>query len=135
MDIFVVLLLTLFSLVVGIVASMIGLGGGFLIVPMLVLGFGLPAQKAVGTSLMAITFTSLSSTIGYAMQRRIDYQMDVWLDVLDIPGVAIGAYITTLLSSNLLTSIFGAFLVSVAFFMIRHEEAEEEACIRVNRTG
>ena len=68
------------------VYSMVGLGGGTLFVPLLVLAFGLPTQNAVGISLLAITFMAISSTVAYAMQKRIDYKVGLLLDTLDVPG-------------------------------------------------
>jgi len=55
-------------------------------VPMLVLAFGLPAQNAVGISLMAMTFATISATVAYSRQRKINYKVGILLDVLDIPG-------------------------------------------------
>jgi len=65
---------------------MVGLGGGVFFVPMLVLAFGLPAQKAVGISLMAMTFATISATIVYSRQRKINYKVGILLDVLGIPS-------------------------------------------------
>lgn len=135
MDLIGVLIITGIGLAIGTVSSMIGLGGGFLIVPTLVLVFYLPTQKAVGTSLMTITFTTLSATLAYALQRRIDYKLGLWLDLLDIPGVIAGAYITTLLTSKVLASLFGIFLMAVAFYVIRQKNMEETPGTRMPSTG
>lgn len=135
MDIIAALIITVIGLAIGTVSSMIGVGGGFLIVPTLVLVFCLPAQKAVGTSLMAITFTTLSATLAYAVQRRIDYKLGLWLDLLDIPGVMVGAYLTTLLTSRVLASLFGMFLIVVAFYVIKQKAMEETPSTRMVPTG
>jgi hypothetical protein len=102
--------------------SMVGLGGGVFIVPMLVLGFKLPAQSAIGVSLATMTFTTLSATIAYARQRRINYKIGVLLDVLDVPGAVAGAYATTLIAPNWLASLFGILLIAISALMFRKRD-------------
>jgi len=106
------------SFAVGIISSMIGVGGGFLVVPMLVLVYGLPTQQAVGTSLAMVIFTALSSTLAYVRQQRVDYLLGMILVVGTIPGAMAGAYATRLVSSAGLSSLFGIFLVAVAARML-----------------
>jgi len=74
------------GLFIATISSMVGLDGGVFFVPMLVLAFGLPAQNAVGISLIAMTFTTISAAIAYARQRKINYKVGILLDVFDIPG-------------------------------------------------
>lgn len=110
--------LLLISFGVGIVSAMIGLGGGFLVVPVLVLLYNLPAQEAAGTSLTMIIFTALSSTVAYVQQRRVDYLLGVMLITGTIPGAIAGAYATKFISSAGLSSLFGIFLIIVAARML-----------------
>jgi len=105
--------------------SMIGLAGGSFFVPMLVLAFGLPAQKAVGCSLFAVMFTAISSTIAYAAQRRIHFKVGLLLDTLDVPGAFLGAYLTTLISSSWLAGMFGGLLIMLAARMFQRSPARE----------
>ena len=135
MDITWVLIIAVIGLAIGTVSSMTGLGGGSLIVPTLVLVFFLPAQKAVGTSLMVITFTTLSATLAYGVQGRIDYKLGLWLDLLDVPGVIAGAYVTTLLPSRVLASLFGVFLIAVAFYVVKRRDVEEPLSPRTALSG
>ncbi|MEM3702817.1 MAG: sulfite exporter TauE/SafE family protein [Candidatus Bathyarchaeia archaeon] len=113
------LLLFLTGLMVATICSLVGLGGGILIVPILVLGFGLRTQHAIGISLLMMTFTTISATIAYARQKRINYKVGVLLDVLDVPGAVLGAFITTLLSSNLLAGLFGCLLIIISIHIIK----------------
>lgn len=112
-------LLLLIGLLVTCVSTMVGLAGGFLVVPMLVLGLGLQTQQAVGASLAMMTFATISATIAYARQGRINYKAGLLLDALDVPGALAGAWVTTLITSNLLAGLFGALLLVVAFYAIR----------------
>lgn len=113
------ILLFLSGLLVATICSMVGLGGGILIVPILVLGFGLVTQHAVGISLLMMTFTTVSATIAYARQKRINYKVGVLLDVLDAPGAVLGAFLATTLSSNLLASLFGCLLIIISIYIIK----------------
>jgi uncharacterized membrane protein YfcA len=98
---------------------MLGIGGGSLIVPLLILGFGFEAQTAIGTSLFVVLLTAISSTIAYFRERLIDYKIALILSVGTIPGGIVGAYITRFLSSSWLIMIFSIFLVlmSTKMFM------------------
>lgn len=121
------LLCLLIGFGVAVPCSMVGLGGGILIVPILILVFGLPAQNAVAVSLVAICGTTISATIAYARQKRVDYPLGLLYDLLDIPGVVIGAYLTTLFPSNLLAGIVGLFIIILAIMLaMRRNKSPEE---------
>jgi len=110
--------MSLFAFLVGIVSSMIGVGGGFLIVPILVLIYAISTHLAVGTSVVMIIFAALSSAFAYARQRRIDYSLGVILATGSIPSAALGAYATSFISPEGLASLFGVFLIIVAVRML-----------------
>ena len=111
------LLLFILGFAVSLPASMAGLGGGFIMVPILIVLFGLPPQRAVAISLMAMCGTSISATVGYVRQRRVDYLLGLVYDILDIPGVIVGAYLTTILPSDLLTAIVGVLIMFMAILL------------------
>ncbi|MDH5703735.1 MAG: sulfite exporter TauE/SafE family protein [Aigarchaeota archaeon] len=110
--------LILFAVLVGIVAALIGVGGGFLMVPALVLLLEFASQKAVGTSSSVIVATSLSAAAAYALQRRIDYKVGLALAAGTIPGSALGAYATTFVSTQVLRVLFGLFMMAVSLRMV-----------------
>jgi uncharacterized membrane protein YfcA len=118
--------LVLIAFGAGVISAVIGVGGGFLVVPILVLVFGLSSHQAVGTSLVMIIFTALSSTFAYAWQRRIDYKAGLALTLGTVPGAIIGAYITKFITAKGLASLFGVFLIIVAIQMIMTSGKEEE---------
>ena len=115
------------GLLIATVYSMVGLGGGTIFVPLLVLAFGLPAQQAVGVSLLAIMFMAISSTIAYAIQNKINYKVGLLLDTLDVPGAFIGAYVTTLIASRWLAGLFGALVLTIAIFMVLKKNAKTDS--------
>jgi len=112
------ILLPLVAFFIGIIAAMVGVGGGVFIVPLLTQIFDFNPVEAVGTSLATIVFTSLSSTVGYSRQRRTDYKIGVILTVATIPGAIAGAYTATIIEPKLLGLIFGFFLIFVACQMM-----------------
>jgi len=98
---------------------LLGVGCGIIVVPVLILIFDLQARQAVGTSLVMIIFTALSSTFAYQRQKRLDWKVGVMGASVTVPGAAIGAYATNFFSSQVLTIIFGIFLFFIAAFMFR----------------
>jgi len=86
---------------------MIGVGGGFLIVPILVLIYGISTHLAVGTSAVMVVFTAVSSTFAYARQKRIDHKLGLILAIGSIPGAVVGAYATSRINERLGLAIWG----------------------------
>jgi uncharacterized membrane protein YfcA len=130
------------AVAVGCLASMVGVGGGFLVVPMLVLVWGLSMQNAAGTSLLMIVFTSSSSTLAYSRQKRIDYRLGAILALGTIPGALVGAYLTSLLESEILEGLLGIFLLGLAVRMLlarelpdRRPDLEETSTRKVDAHG
>ena len=112
------ILLPILGFLIGTVASMIGVGGGVFIVPLLTLSYGFSPAQAVGTSLTTIIFTSLASATNYSRQRRIYYKTGLILATTTVPGAFVGAYVTSIIEARLLGLIFGVFLLFVALRMI-----------------
>jgi hypothetical protein len=111
------LLIVVISLAAGGIGAILGLGGGFMIVPMLLFVFGLSAQVSAGTSLVALVFTALSGTIGYTWQRRIDYRLGLSLAAASAPGAILGSIASTYLTSKIVTALFGCFMILVSIYI------------------
>jgi uncharacterized membrane protein YfcA len=107
-------LLTVFGFLIGILASMAGVGGGIFIVPVLTFFYGFIVNAATGTSLTTIIFTALASTVNYARQKRIYYRTGLILVVTTAPGAYVGAWFATIIEERLLAIVFGIFLILVA---------------------
>ncbi len=112
--------LLMLGFIVGLPASMCGLGGGFILVPTLILVFNLPPQSAIAISLVAMCGTTISASIGYIKQKRVDYKLALLYDVFDIPGVIVGAYLTTNLPKKLQIGICGFFILFLSLLMLRN---------------
>jgi len=103
---------------VGVLTGVVGVGGGFLIVPALVLLSGLSMKEAVGTSLSIVALKSFAGFAGYAGAVEIDYMLMANFTVIAIVGSFIGSHISHRLPSALLQRGFGVFLVLVASYII-----------------
>jgi len=110
----------------GIIGSMIGLGGGFVIVPILTF-FGFSPQLAASNSLFAAFSNAVASTISYAKQKRIEYSLGLKLGLFSIPGTILGAYISDGITPSPFKILFGIVLLasSVYIFLKRKMEARE----------
>ncbi len=112
-----ILLLITISIIAGILGSMLGLGGGFIIAPTLIM-INIEPYKVSGTSLFTVFSTSLSSTISYSKQGRIDYRLAYRLALFAIPGSVIGAYISSIINVQEFKLYFAIILAGVSIHML-----------------
>ena len=103
---------------VGILTGMVGVGGGFLIVPALVLLSGLSMKQAVGTSLSIVALKSFAGFAGYAGAVAIDYPMMAAFTAVAIGGSLLGSQLGHRLPDALLKRGFGMFLLLVASYIL-----------------
>jgi hypothetical protein len=108
----------------GAFGSLLGLGGGILIVPLLTLGFGLPLREAVGVSLICVIMTS-SAAAGVYLERHVaNLRLGMTLELFTAIGALVGGSIAFLLDERLLSLLFAALLLYVAATMARARTAE-----------
>jgi uncharacterized protein len=107
----------------GIFGSLLGLGGGILIVPLLTLGFGLPLIKAVGVSLVCVIMTSGAAAGVYLERRVANLRLGMTLELFTAIGALVGGLIAFLLPERLLEFVFAALLGYTALTMARRREA------------
>jgi uncharacterized membrane protein YfcA len=107
------------GIAVGFAAALLGLGGGFLMVPLLNLVFGFEIHQAIGTSLFSIVFTSSSSSIEYVRKRISDIKLGAIMIPFTIIGAFVGANLSVIIPANFLKAIFGIvlFISSVRMFL------------------
>ena len=104
------------GLSVGILTGIVGVGGGFLIVPVLVL-MRISLREAVGTSLLIITGTCMVGFLGYLGQVRLDWAAMALVAAGTLPGIALGGYLHRFVPQAMLRRGFAAFLVIMAAFI------------------
>ena len=109
----------------GILGSMIGLGGGFVIVPILTF-FGFSPPLAASESLFAAFCNAVASTVSYSRQKRIVYSLGIKLALLSIPGTVLGAYLTDATSPSLFKMLFGIVLIGSSVYIYARRKLESK---------
>lgn len=110
------------GLVVGTITGLVGAGGGFLIVPALVLLVGLPIKKAVGTSLIIIAIKSLIGFLGdIGSGQEIEWGFLGLFTAFSAIGMFLGIYATKFISADGLKKAFGWFVLVMGLFIIYKE--------------
>jgi len=132
------------GLIVGAFGTLIGAGGGFILVPILLLLY--PNEKTeliTGISLAVVFFNALSGSLAYSRMRRVDYKSGVMFSIATIPGAILGAVSTAYVPRRAFDLIFGVLMIVGAAFLwlsskkdratglSRREPREADA----NRTG
>jgi uncharacterized membrane protein YfcA len=103
----------------GILSGLFGVGGGFVIVPALVLFSGMAIHRAVGTSLLVITLVSASGVASHlVVGRDIPFDTTLYFVVGGVLGMFAGIRITRFLSGPALQKVFAVAIVAVAVFII-----------------
>lgn len=113
--------LILIGIAVGLLTGIIGAGGGFLIIPALVVLAKLPMKKAIGTSLFIIAANSLIGFIGDLQNMDIDWTFLLIFTGISIVGILFGVYASKFISGTRLKKGFGWFTLLVAFYIIYKE--------------
>lgn len=110
------------GIVVGSITGLVGAGGGFLIIPALVLLAGLPMKQAVGTSLVIIALKSLIGFTGdLGGELVIDYQFMLIFSLFAMVGIIIGSYLTRFIPNEKLKPVFGWFVLVMGVYILVKE--------------
>lgn len=114
--------------VAGIIGSIIGLGGGIVIVPVLTL-MGIPHTLASSSSLFAAFSNSVASTISYTKQKRVDFKNGIRLGLFSIPGTILGAILSGQATSELFKILFAIILAASCYYLFikRNLETKQSA--------
>lgn len=111
----------------GLFGSLLGLGGGILIVPLLNLGFGLPLREAVAVSLVSVIVNS-SASAGVYLQRHVaNLRLGMVLELFTATGALIGGLVAFLLAERVLAGLFALMLAWVAVSMLRRRDPSPKA--------
>lgn len=113
--------LLLSGIVVGLTTGFLGAGGGFLIIPALVLILKTPMKKAVGTSLLIIALNSLIGFTGDLAHVKIDWKFLAIITTIGVAGIFIGGALAKKIESNKLKRAFGWFVLVMGIYIIIKE--------------
>lgn len=114
-------LLIIEGTLIGLLTGLIGAGGGFLIIPALVLLTGLPFKTAVGTSLFIIAINSLSGFLGDVLNYSMDWAFLMSITALAIVGIFIGNHFAHQISTIRLRKSFGWFVLVTGIYILLRE--------------
>lgn len=113
------ILLVVIGFIAGVAAGLLGVGGGIIIVPSLIIAAGLDATVARGTSLAVIVGTAISGTIAHHRRGNIEWNI-VWATGLaGIPASIVGTYLGTSLPERITMTLFSFVLIFTAYRMAR----------------
>ncbi|SFI23604.1 sulfite exporter TauE/SafE family protein [Halpernia frigidisoli] len=113
--------LSVLGLLTGLVTGIVGAGGGFIIIPILVLLAGLSMKKAVGTSLFIIAINSLLGFLGDVNEVSIDWKFLLSFSTVAIIGVFFGIYLNQFINGKKLKTSFGWFVLIMGAYILSKE--------------
>jgi len=108
------------GIAIGAFGTLVGIGGGFFLVPFFILVLHWSPQHAVGTSLFVVFLNAVSGSFAYIKQKKVYYDAALRFSLATLPGSIIGSYMVQYFSGNGFHIIFGIALLLLALFMVFH---------------
>lgn len=106
------------ALGVGVLTGFVGIGGGFLVIPALVLLGNTPMKEAIGTSLIILALKSVTGFAGYFGHVAVDWNLLISFTGIASVGILLGAYFSNFVQAKDLEKGFGYFVLTVAIFIL-----------------
>jgi uncharacterized membrane protein YfcA len=103
---------------VGSFGTLIGVGGGFLLIPIFLLVLHYSPQQAIGTSLAIVFLNALSGTLAYIKQKKVFYDAGIRFSLSTLPGAIIGGYLASSFTGRIFSVVFGGLLIVVSLVML-----------------
>lgn len=120
--------LLLLGLAIGAYGTLIGAGGGFVLMPLLLLVYTHDSpQVLTAVSLVVVFFNAASGSLAYARMRRIDYRSGLLFSAAGIPGAIVGAFSTSFIPRTTFDAVFGVLMVGAAGFLLLGQSPSQEA--------
>lgn len=105
----------------GVASGYVGVGGGFIMVPLFLSVIGIPMKRASGTSLIAVTILAIPGVIEQALLGNVHFMIGIAMAVGSIPGAVLGAQLVKRVPERTLRIMFGAFLLLMAVVLVVNE--------------
>lgn len=109
------------GLIAGLASGYVGVGGGFIMVPLMLSIIGIPMRRASGTSLIAVMILAIPGVIEQGIIGNINYLAGIAIVIGTIPGAVIGAKLVTKVPERTLRLLFGCFLIVAAVMLVLNE--------------
>lgn len=123
------------GLLSGFLGSMLGVGGGFVVVPMLTLILHLPIHVAVASSLTSVIATSCIAASVYTKNKLTNVRLGLLLETTTAPGAIIGAFVAALFNSLALIIVFGIMILYFAYTMVSQRAIPQKNNLETNNTA
>ncbi len=109
------------GLVAGVASGYVGVGGGFIMVPLMLSLVGISMRKASGTSLIAVMILAIPGVVEQGLLGNINYLAGIAIAIGSIPGAVVGARLVRVVPERTLRFIFGGFLIVAAVLLVLNE--------------
>jgi uncharacterized protein len=117
----------------GVAGALLGIGGGVVLVPLLVLGFGVPLEEAVPASLMCVVASSCAAAASYVENHLSDLRLGLTLELATVAGAILGGLAAGLVAPAGLAVVFGLFCLYVSLqMMLLRVPKEEQGADRID---
>lgn len=124
--------MVLIGLVVGCIGTLIGAGGGFILMPILLILYPKDSPDVLtGISLAVVFFNALSGSIAYARMKRIDFRSGLAFSAATIPGALLGVYTISYINRTAFNIIFGILLIGISIYLF-YKPAVQKAVTAAN---
>lgn len=128
------LLLLLIGFFVGTFGTLIGAGGGFIMVPVLLIIYpNLNPETLTGISLTVVCFNAISGSLAYAYKKRIDYKSAIIFSIAAAPGSILGAYATSFIPRKSFEFGFGIFMVLISAYLFYGGKKSVEVAVKKHK--
>jgi Sulfite exporter TauE/SafE. len=121
MDLITTLIIIFASFIAGFIGSILGIGGGIIVVPTLT-NLGFPIETAIPASLLAILFNSIISSVKYSMKKLINFKLGLSLSILTILGAIIGSVTFIVIPKKFLYIIFAIVVIILGYFVFKNKK-------------
>ena len=108
------------SLAAGLIGALTGLGGGVVIVPLLVIVFGVDVHYAIGASLVSVIATSSGAAAAYVREGYSNLRVGMFLEIATTTGAVAGAFLATIVPAGAIAVVFGCVLLVSAYLASRN---------------
>ena len=125
--------LALISVAAGVLGSLVGLGGGVVIVPVLTIFYGVDIRLAIGASIVSVIATSSGAAAAYVREKMTNLRVGMFLEVATTTGAVSGAYLTTLLPARFLFVFFGLMLAYSSYTTYRKRHSDQLLTVSSDR--
>jgi uncharacterized protein len=131
-----ILVLILAGFIIGTFGTLIGAGGGFILVPLLILTHPqMPPEIITAISICIVAVNAISGSIAYARSGRVDYKAGLLFALFTIPGSILGVYATQYIPQHIFNLSFGILLIGLALFLFIKTLKESSTCENVHPPG